>query len=73
MQARYRKLAYVHQNYPKQGNFLVLIGEICGVLPKERRGKEKRGELLMIICKALLDNIKPYLTMFSLAKLISLD
>ena len=73
MQVRYRKLAYVHQNYPALSNFLVLVGEIGGALPKERRGKEKRGELLMIICKALLDNIKPYLTMFSLAKLINLD
>ena len=26
------------------GNFLVLMGEIGGPLPKERRGKEKRGE-----------------------------
>ena len=37
-------LGRCHKNYPKNGNFFMSSGEICGPSPKERRGKEKRGE-----------------------------
>ena len=30
------------KNGAERGNFLVRTGEICGPLPKEKRGKEKK-------------------------------